>query len=66
MAGRYASTPRAPYAGLSLTDGGGRTLRAGVGWSLGPILKLDLEGTRREAADDESDHAMMVRGTMRW
>ena len=60
--GRGLSTP---YAGLSLTDGGGRTWRAGVGWSLGPTLNLDLEGTRRETGD-ESDHAMMVRGTMRW
>ena len=54
-----------PYAGLSLTDGGGRTWHAGVGWSLGPTLNLDLEGTRREAAD-EADHAMLLRGTMRW
>ena len=54
-----------PYAGLSLTDGGGRTWRAGVGWSLGPTLNLDLEGTRSEAAD-EADHAMMLRGTLRW
>ena len=54
-----------PYAGLSLADGGGRTWHAGVGWSLGPTLNLDLEGTRSEAAD-EADHAMMVRGTLRW
>ena len=54
-----------PYAGLSLTDGGGRTWHAGVGWSLGPTLNLDLEGTRRETGD-ESDHAMMLRGTLRW
>ena len=60
--GRGLSTP---YAGLSLTDGGGRTWRAGVGWSLGPILNLDLEGTRRETGE-ETDHAMMLRGTLRW
>ena len=60
--GRGLSTP---YAGLSLADGGGRTLRAGVGWSLAQTLNLDLEGTRSETGE-ETDHAMMVRGTLRW
>ena len=61
--GRGLSTP---YAGLSLADGGGSTWHAGVGWSLGPTLNLDLEGTRSETGDESSDHAMMVRGTIRW
>ena len=60
--GRGLSTP---YAGLSLADGGGRTWHAGVGWSLAPILNLDLEGTRSETGA-ETDHAMTVRGTIRW
>ena len=54
-----------PYVGLLLADGGGSTWRAGVGWSLGPTLNLDLEGTRSETGE-ETDHAMMLRGTLRW
>ena len=41
-----------PYAGLSLGEGGARTWRGGVRWTLGRSLDLGLEGSRDEAAND--------------
>ena len=35
-----------PYAGLSLGEGGARTWRGGVRWTLGQSLDLGLEGKR--------------------
>ena len=39
-----------PYAGLALSDGNARIWRLGSRWTLGPGLSLNLDGTRREAA----------------
>ena len=56
-----------PYAGLGLTDGGGRTSRLGARWQAAPAFTLGLEGTRREAAGDAApEHALMLRGAARW
>ena len=56
-----------PYAGLSLADGGGRAWRMGARWQVMPDLTLGLEGTRREAANDEApQHGLMLRGAIRW
>ena len=60
--GRGLSTP---YAGLSLGEGGGRTWRSGVRFSFGQAFNFELEGTRSETGDD-TDHAMLLRGAMRW
>ena len=56
-----------PYAGLSLSNDGERTYRLGGRWNVGPAFSINLEGDRREHADDGSpEHILMLRGTMRW
>ena len=58
-----------PYLGFGLTDGG-RDYR--LGWRLNPAgrgdrgLALDLEATRREGADADAEHGVMLRATIRW
>ena len=56
-----------PYAGLSLGEGGARTWRGGVRWTLGQSLDLGLEVSRDEAANDnDPDHGIGFRLTARW
>ena len=56
-----------PYAGLSLAGGGERAWRAGARWQVAPAATLGLEGTRREAAnDDVPEHGITLRGALRW
>ena len=55
-----------PYAGLGLADGGSRAWRAGARWSVAPEVTLGLEGTRSESAADPAEHAVMLRGALRW
>ena len=56
-----------PYAGHGLTEAGDRTWRAGVRWSLAPTLAMSLDGTRREASnDDPPEHGVQFRLTVRW
>ena len=60
-----------PHAGVALTDSG-REYR--LGWRLTAARRdalgfaLDLEGTRGESAggDESPEHAVMLRGSMRW
>ena len=56
-----------PYTGLSLSNDDERTYRLGGRWNVGPAFSINLEGDRREHADDGSpEHILMLRGTMRW
>ncbi len=56
-----------PYAGLSLSEGGGRSWRLGTRWKLGPTFTLGIEGTRRETGNDNApDHGLELRGQMRF
>ena len=57
-----------PYTAAMFGGGGGeRAVRAGVRWTLRPSVDLGLEGTLREAAnDDDAEHGMMLRGSFRW
>ena len=58
---------RTPYTGLSLSNDDERTWRMGGRWNVAPAFSMSLEGDRRENADDGSpDHALMLRGAMRW
>ncbi len=66
--GRFTGTP---YLGLGLTDEGGRDYR--LGWRLGaaradaPDMALALEATRRvRTNDDEPEHGIGLRLTLRW
>jgi hypothetical protein len=56
-----------PYTGISLSNDDERTYRLGGRWNVGPAFSINLEGDRREHADDGSpEHILMLRGTMRW
>ena len=56
-----------PYAGLGLSDGGGRTWRVGGRLRAGPSFALGLEGTRRESPGAvEPEQALMLRASIRW
>ena len=56
-----------PFAGLSLSDAGERTWRSGVRWTLGPDTAFGVEGTLREAANDNAgEHGIGFRLTARW
>ena len=56
-----------PYAGLGLAEAGNRTWRAGARWSLAPTFAMSLDGTRREAANDNApEHGVQSRLTVRW
>ena len=56
-----------PYVGLSLGEGGARTWRGGVRWTLGQSLDLGLEVSRDEAANDnDPDYGIGFRLTARW
>ena len=59
-----------PNVGFGLSDGGLRDWR--LGWRLAPAVSGDtgfevsLDATRREAANDDPEHGVMLRGAMRW
>ena len=56
-----------PFAGLSLSDAGERTWRSGVRWTLGPDTAFGVEGTLREAANDnEAEHGARFKFIARW
>ncbi len=56
-----------PFAGLSLSDAGERTWRSGVRWTLGPDTAFGVEGTLREAANDnEAEHGVRFKFIARW
>ena len=56
-----------PYAGLGLSDAGDRAWRAGARWSLGSGFTMSLDGTRSEPANDnDPEHGIALRGTLRW
>ena len=66
--GRFTGTPN---AGFGLADGGARDWR--LGWRLtsavpgDPGFEVNLDATRREPANDaEPEHAVMLRGGIRW
>ncbi len=53
-----------PWAGLSLAETGGRTLRLGVRYRLGTRLSLGLEGAHRPGPAPED--SLLLRGALRW
>ena len=56
-----------PYAGLEFAGEGARWWRMGTRWRVAPGASLGLEGTRRDATDDEGpEHGLMLRGGLRW
>ena len=62
--GRGAMTP---FVGMALAEAGDRTWRTGIRWTLGAELAFGVEGTRREAANENApDHGIAFRAAMRW
>ena len=53
-----------PWAGLSLAETGGRTLRLGARYRMGAGISLGLEGTHRPGPAPED--SLMLRGALRW
>ena len=55
-----------PYGGFSLAGEGAQSYRIGGRFEIGTAFSLSLEGERREAANDEPDHGVMLRGELRF
>ena len=54
-----------PYAGMDLGDGG-RRWRLGARWRLGEAAALGLEATRDATGEAGREHALTVRGALRF
>ena len=55
-----------PYGGFALSGGGARGFRLGARFRLGPAVEMALEGERRAGRSPSPDHALVLRGRMRW
>ena len=55
-----------PYAGLTLGDGGNRTVRTGTRWQLGPDAVLGLKGSRQASDAGEADNEVRLRAALRF
>ena len=57
-----------PYAALGLTGESTRTLRMGTRWQVAAYASVNLEGVLHAAANDDDgpEHALMLRGALRW
>ena len=64
LAGPAPGAVLTPYAGLSLAESDGRTLRLGARYRLGAELRLGVEATTRTGAAGED--RLMLRGALRW
>ena len=64
---RHCGGLATPFAGFALSDAGDRTWRSGVRWTLGPDTAFGVEGTLREAANDNAgEHGVLFKFTSRW
>ena len=64
LAGPAPGAVLTPYAGLSLAESDGRTLRLGARYRLGAELRVGVEATNRAGAAGED--RLMLRGALRW
>ena len=55
-----------PYTGLSLGEGGNRTLRTGARWNMAPEATLGLEATREERGGENPVNAVVFRAQIHW
>jgi len=57
-----------PYAGLGLGEADARDWRLGLRFSSARLrsFTLGFEATRREAANDNAEHGVVVSGALRW
>ncbi len=54
-----------PYSELTFGDSA-RNYRLGMEWELGALFELDLTGERHESSDGAADHAIMLKGEVRF
>ena len=55
-----------PYAGLSVAEGGSRTLRTGTRWKLSDEATIGIEATRDQGTDQRGTSAVRFRAATRW
>ena len=55
-----------PYAGLSLSDGGGRTVRLGTRWAVAPDITLGIESAHGEDRYGTPDREIRLHAAARW
>ena len=56
-----------PYAGVTLSEAGRRTWRAGARWQVAPGTTLGLEGTRKAGSAGEApENALRLRSSVRF
>ena len=55
-----------PYAGLTLGDGGTRTMRTGMRWQVAPNAIFGLEGTQRADSASEGHNEVRLRAALRF
>ena len=55
-----------PYTGVALADGGPPTWRLGARLRIAPAMNVSLDGTRRDGIGGTPDHAVTLRGALRW
>ena len=66
LAGGKADALWVPFLGAETADGSARSLRMGVKLTSGPNLEAGLEFGRRENGREAPEHAMQLRGTVRF
>ena len=54
-----------PWSGLTL-DSAGRRYRLGLDWASGGLFNVRLSGERREQENADADHAVLLKGEMRF
>ena len=55
-----------PYSGVTLGDGGSRTVRTGTRWQMGPDVAVGLEATRQTSGTEETADAIRLRAALRF
>lgn len=55
-----------PYAGMTLGDGGNRTVRTGARWQVGPDTVVGVEATRQTSGAEETANEVRLRAAIRF
>ena len=66
IAGRRKVALWAPFIAAQAADAGGRSLRLGVKLTAGPNVEAGFEFGRRENGRGAPEHAVQLRGALRW
>ena len=67
LSGPRGMGTQTPYAAMSLSNTGGRTLRVGWRLAMGPKGSLDFEAMRRQSTNGNApDNSILMRAAVRW